>query len=403
MLMFPGIALAGAPTLQVTPLQYEDTLSGATKNGHIDVANPSDSPVTVEASVRRFTQTGTNGDLTFSDDADLARAIKLDLASFQLQPHDAIRVLFSVDPSKLPAGGTYAAIFFRTIPSDNPDSGSSYVAQSANIGTLLILTNGAAAASGGVSSLNLPFWQFGAGITGSTLVANTSPPRGGVAFRPALTTRVLPWGRASGQAAGLVLPGSQRRFTVSRPGSFFGLLAVTITDGATHTSRTAWILACTGWSGWVVLVLLLTALVLIVLRPIKRPMRLRLRLPDRVSVLEPLADAIAEVGEPQPTPEPEPELPTNPKPNEPLPAANPKVTKLIVQAEAAAPSPGTVIQPKPDEARPAAATPKKRRHKVSVNTEEKSKPVPIKRQSKSKPAHKIKIKRDARSVKPRSK
>lgn len=389
-LLTPAVANAGTPTLQVAPLQYEDTLSGAVKNGHIDVANPLDAPVTVEASVRRFQQVGTNGDLAFSDDADLAAAIKLDLTSFQLAPHDAVRVLFSVDPSKLPAGGTYAAIFFRTIPTDNPNSGSSYVSQSANIGTLLILDNGSAVTpSGGVNSLTLPFWQFGSGITGSALVANTSSPHGGVAFRPELTTSVLPWGHASKQSTGLILPGSQRRFAISQAGSYFGLLPVTITDGATHTSRTAWVFACTGWSAWVVLVLLLTALILLALKATKRRFRLRLHIPERVPVLEPLAEAIAGDLETDPVPDSDPKS-TVKKPVEPLPAANPKVTRLIVQAEAAAPDPGTVILPEPE------PEPTKPVHKVSVKPshhpkEVRAKPNTAEKPAKPKTSHKIKV------------
>jgi hypothetical protein len=269
-LLVPASALAGAPALQITPLQYEDNLSTTVKNGHIDVSNPTDAAVTIEASIRGFRQQGTDGDLSFYDDQDLAAAIKLDVSSFELAPRDAIRVLFSVDPAKLPPGGTYAAIFFRTTPNEHSSGNTSYVAQSANVGTLLILRNGGPAPTGGVKVLSLPFWQFGSGIGGAATVANTSKSPGGVAFRPALTARVLPWGKAVQQKYGLILPGSTRKFTVWRPGAFFGLLPVTVIDGSTHTHRTVWVFAVTGWWGWVVLVALLAAAVLAFLLLTKR-------------------------------------------------------------------------------------------------------------------------------------
>lgn len=131
-------ARASAPGLQITPLQYEDTLGTTVKNGFIDVANPTDTTIIVDASIRGFDQTGTAGNLRFFDDANLTAAIKLDLTSFELGPREAVRVLFSVNPAKLAKGGVYAAIFFQTRPQEG-SSESSYVAQSANVGTLLLL------------------------------------------------------------------------------------------------------------------------------------------------------------------------------------------------------------------------------------------------------------------------
>lgn len=395
-LLLPGLAYAGAPTLQISPLQYEDTLSGKVKNGHIDVANPADAPVTVQASVRRFTQTGTNGDLAFADDSDLTAAIKLDLTTFQLQPHDAVRVLFSVDPQKLPTGGTYAAIFFRTVPIDNAGSGSSYVSQSANIGTLLILNNGTAVPpSGGVSAVSMSFWQLGSGLNGSALVANTSSPHGGTAFRPALTARVLPWGHAASQPGGLILPGNNRRFAISRPGSFFGLLPVTITDTATHTSRTAWVFACTGLSGWILLVLLVTALVLLASKSFKRRLHLSPRRSKPVPALKPIAPAIAV--EPVPAaPEPIRSNPAKPGPSawaKPSLTANPRVTKLVVQAETATSGPPTASMPGPPiEPTPPAEEPRSV-HKVSVKADVKPNPDPATPKARSKPktTHKITV------------
>jgi hypothetical protein len=269
-------AQASAPGLQITPLQYEDTLGTTVKNGFIDVANPTDTTITVDARIRGFNQTGTAGDLRFFDDAGLADAIKLDLTSFELGPREAVRVLFSVNPAKLAKGGVYAAIFFQTRPEEGM-SESSYVAQSANVGTLLLLKNGSGTPQGHLDQTNIPFLQLGTGLKGLVTVKNTAASPGGIAYRPDLHARVFPWSRAITLPTGLVLPGATRQFAFERPGSYAGLLPLTLSDAATKSSRTVWVLACTGWWAWAVLILILAAFVLLILRLLRGPLHLRRR------------------------------------------------------------------------------------------------------------------------------
>jgi hypothetical protein len=250
--LLPSTAAATAPALQLAPLQYEDSLGKTVKTGHIDVSNPTDGPVEVQTSVKGFRQKGTTGDLEFYGDSDLSAAITTDLTGFEIGPREAIRVIFSVNPAKLPAGGTYAAIFFATQPAPG-SSTSSYISESANLGTLLILRNGvAAAAKGGLIGLNAAFWQISGGLSAGATIANTAPAHGGVAFHPQISARIMPWSQAAATSTGLVLPGATRRFAVNRPGSYFGLLPLTVTDAATHTSRTAWVFAWTGFYHWFV-------------------------------------------------------------------------------------------------------------------------------------------------------
>jgi hypothetical protein len=257
-LVLPPAARADVPGLQVAPLQYEDTLHpGHVENGFIDVSNPGDAPIDIVSSVKGFRQTGTNGDLQFFDDPDLSAAITVGLDHFTLGPREAIRVVFSVDPAKLPQGGIYAAVFFRTQPPDQTSS-RSYVAQSANVGTLLMLNNGASTTHyGQVTALKVPFWQFGYGLTGSLTYQNTDHTARPVGFKPALETRVLlPWGKAPKLSTGLVLPGSTRTFALNRPGSYIGLLPVIVTDTDTHRTVVTWVFACTGLYGYLTLFLL---------------------------------------------------------------------------------------------------------------------------------------------------
>lgn len=264
----PAPASAAAPGLQVHPLHYRDTLAaGHIKTGFVDVANPGDSPVVIETTVRGFRQTGAEGELEFYEDSALSAGIKVDLTGFELGPREAIRVGFNVDPAKLPGGGVYAAIFFRTVPPAQ-SAGSSYVAESANVGTLLEFTNGPAGPhQGDVSALQLPFWQFGRGLTGRLSYRNTDRSAHPVGFRPNLSVQVLPWASKPKLNTALVLPGSTRSFEIRRLGSYFGPLPVTITDQDTRRTITRWVFACTGWYQWAVLVLTILLIVTIAIRP----------------------------------------------------------------------------------------------------------------------------------------
>jgi hypothetical protein len=241
-------AQADVPSLQVSPLQYEDTLKpNRVSGGYIDVSNPSDSTVDITSTVRGFKQVGTNGDLEFFDDPDLSAAIKVGLESFSLGPREAVRVVFSVNASKLPGGGIYAAIFFRTTPPKQTSS-SSFITQSANVGTLLILNNGPATQHHGkVDGLKIGLWQFGDRLAGSFRFQNTDRTARPIGFKPQLTARVLPWGHRQITSTGLVLPGVTRQFDFARTGSYFGLLPVTIHDADSDAHATTWVIACTGW------------------------------------------------------------------------------------------------------------------------------------------------------------
>jgi hypothetical protein len=353
-------------------------LAGKVKTGFIDVSNPTDSPLQIQSSVQGFRQTGTQGDLQFFDDADLANAIGVDLKSFQLGPREAVRVVFSVDPHKLPAGGTYAAIFFRTQPAPG-SSNTSYVSESANIGTLLILRNGGVVpARGGISTLSAKFWQFSNGITGTTTLRNTASPQGGVAFRPVLTSHILPWGHVASLSSGLILPAATRQFAFARTGSYFGLLPFTVTDGATSTSRTVWVFACTGWYSWLVLVIGVALVILLALRVARRS-----RKPSGDASLEPPAPQSPETPlEPGDAPEPEAKTVK-------VPVVKPELIAPVVAAEADAPDPGTVVMPKKHKVPLSAQEPslKPKVHKVKLTPE---KPAPKKKSSPKKPSRRPK-------------
>jgi hypothetical protein len=253
--------------LQLNPLKYEDVITGnRVKTGFIDVSNPSDTTVVIITDVQGFRQADLDGNLAFFPDEQLKAGIKPGLDRFELGPRESIRVAFNVDPSKLPRGGVYAAVFFRTEP-PTPEANVSYIAEAANVGTLLMLRNGEAGEQiGQVSGLRLPFWQFGRGLRGELEYHNTDRDRGGLAVRPALESRVTPWGRVHKLTGPFIMPQASRRFAFVRPGSYFGLLPVSVADGATGHAVTRWVFALTGWYQVLVLLLALAGGVWLALR-----------------------------------------------------------------------------------------------------------------------------------------
>lgn len=271
-LLILGLSLLAAPAaradvagLQLNPLKYEDTLTTTTvKTGFIDVANPSDAAVSIATRVQGFRQADLEGRLAFFDDADLSAGIQVSLDRFELGPREALRVMFNVDPTKLPRGGVYAAIFFQTLPPEQ-SSNHSYVSESAKIGTLLILNNGGPGQHlGEIKNLSLPFWQVGPGLrSGSITYRNTDRSHQAIGFNPVLTARIFPWGHPQNLTTGLVLPGSTRHFALERPGSYAGLIPVTVTDRDSGHSRTVWVLACTGVYRFILPIVLMALLAIV--------------------------------------------------------------------------------------------------------------------------------------------
>jgi hypothetical protein len=256
-LLVAAPASAAAPGLQVNPLEYRNTITGTdVRNGFVDVSNPTDTTLNIVASVQGFRQADLAGDLAFFQDAQVQQGIVLGLSQFELGPRDAIRDTFSVDPTKLPKGGVYAVIFFRTVP-PTQSSSSSFVTESANIGTLLLLQNGSGKAVGSITKLSLPFWQFGSGLDGTGQYKNTDNSAAPIAFSPKLTSHILPWGRGASFTGPLVLPGSTRTFTLARPGSYFGLLPVSLTDQTNGQTVTRWVVACTGIYAFILMFLVI--------------------------------------------------------------------------------------------------------------------------------------------------
>ncbi len=257
-------------SLQVSPQRYEEVISGtAVRNGFVDVSNPSDTSVQLQSEVQGFRQANLAGDLEFFDDATLSAAIGVDLPTFVLGPRESIRVAFRVDPSLLPKGGVYAAIFFRTVPPPQ-SSATSYIAESAKVGTLLLLENGTGEHVGAITKFSLPLFQFGDGLRGTARYRNTDRNTTAAAFAPDLSTKVLFWGRNVALTGPYVLPQSEREFEVRRTGSYIGILPLSLRDSATGQVVTRWAIVCTGWYALGILILVMFGAILAVRRFIVR-------------------------------------------------------------------------------------------------------------------------------------
>lgn len=271
LLLMPSLALASSPELQVNPLKYVTTMIGPdVQDGYIDVANPSDTQVNIQATVQGFRQDDLAGNLSFFNNQAIQAAIKLSSTQFTLGPQQAVRVPFSVDPRQLPQGGVFAAIFFRTIPPAQ-SAATSFVSESANVGTLLLLQNGPADARiGRVAKLTMPFLQLGNGLYGTAQYQNTNHSTAPVAFSPALTAKIQPFGKPVHVTGPYVLPGSTRQFQVSRPGSYFGLLPFSLIDSSSGATTTRWVLACTGIYAFLLLYLFALIVVWVIARLMRR-------------------------------------------------------------------------------------------------------------------------------------
>ena len=128
------MAAAADKGLQIRPLSYTTTLQpGERQQGVVDIANPSDQPITITVSVKGFRQ-GSDG-VEFYDDQHLASGIKLDHDRLSLGGKEAYRLVFEADATKLPSGEVRAAVLFTTV------SESEMLAQQVSMGTLLLIDN----------------------------------------------------------------------------------------------------------------------------------------------------------------------------------------------------------------------------------------------------------------------
>lgn len=252
------VAETHAVGAKVSPLLYEAKIdAGEVKKGYIDISNPNDATTTFSVELESFKQVNNRGELAFESASDYSLGIKFDYDEFTLEPRESLRLYFIIDSDKLPKGGVYATVFFRTIENGVvPDLTS--IQPSTRVGTLLMIENGGGGAKRAeISSLEAPFFQIGKSIKVDARVKNTGGENG-LAFFPKVTAKLQPFGSENTKKSKLLFPEIERTTPLVLSGSYLGFLRVKAVVG--ENEAYTWIFAATGW-GRLLAVILLTGAV----------------------------------------------------------------------------------------------------------------------------------------------
>lgn len=244
-----GTVTHAGDSIQMRPLLYKETLTpGQTKRGAIDIANASTAKVSLHVSVKFFRQIDDNGTLQFYEKPDEAAAIVPEYTDFDLEAKEAMRLIFTVDSAKLPQGDVFAVIMVST--QNKSESGKQAITPNVQLGTLLILQNGAAGPRHAeLSQLSLlPVQIGGAAVKGKVDVTNPADPDTSTGFFPQMKARVEPWGASTHFDGPLVYAGRTRTVDFSVPSDQFGIYKVTI--GANDTTVSQYVFLMTGKWTW---------------------------------------------------------------------------------------------------------------------------------------------------------
>ena len=251
----PTIVPGTVPSLKIAPLKYQASVElNHPQSGFIDISNPTGSPVHLAGQVQAFRQTDPQGDLEFYDDAAVQGGIHVTTTDFVLGPREAARISFTIDPNRLPHGGVYAAVFFRTVPSANPSAGTQ-VFSSARVGTLLILDiGGQGKKTDQILSIKIPWFIWDKTISGQIDVRNPTG-HNAIAFNPKLAIQpgwLQPTQTVNGP---LIFPGNHRLVDFKLTSNYFGPMHLSAHDTVGNGQDTRWIFAITGFWRWLSLLI----------------------------------------------------------------------------------------------------------------------------------------------------
>lgn len=247
---------ASALSLKMQPLIYKDTLQkGEKKKGFVDISNPGPSKLTLISSVQAFRQIDDQGSLQFYDSPQVKAGITPDLDEFELGPHEAIRMYFLIDGTKLPSGDVFGALFVSTKPTDAPGVG-----ESVRLGTIFALTNGTPTEhKAQITSLDVSFWQFGDNVQGSYRIKNVAKAGEATGFFPTVSIAIRPFDQRTQQEGKLIFAGRERENTFQVASSRIGFYKVSVAYGDSRQSRLVFMM--TGY--WRLVVLLVVVLILL--------------------------------------------------------------------------------------------------------------------------------------------
>jgi len=267
------ISPVSATSISIAPLTYQTALEASeNQKGYVDILNPEASETTVHLKAQAFRQIDNQGSLQFYDDAAIAEGVKLDLTDITLGPNEGVRVYFLLDASALPSGDVFAAILAST-----GEAGENIVTvPSAQVGTLLLLTNGTPPEHHAtVSGFSADWLQIGTGVKAQIDVSNTDPVAGqALGFMPKIQFGINPYHKQTVDGP-LIFSGRSRVVEYIQTGNYFGPVMLEATVNG--SSQTRFIFAVTGFWQWLAPLLAIGLISLIVLgiywlkkRPLKQ-------------------------------------------------------------------------------------------------------------------------------------
>ncbi len=233
-------------SLKIAPLQYRESLGvGEKKKGYIDVSNPTSQPIKLNVDVQAFKQINNKGELTYFDNEQIRAGIKTDFDTIDLQPRQALRMVFLVDGTKLPKGNIFATIFFTTLNTEASQS-----TQQIRLGTILSITNQTPPSQRvSVTAHNIPLLQLGDTLSGKVTIKNTGDPKKEGGIYPKVTFKIAPLFAAEyTYEAKLVFPGIARENQFSFPSNRVGIYRVSVQDNRGNELAQQWVVALTGWT-----------------------------------------------------------------------------------------------------------------------------------------------------------
>jgi hypothetical protein len=236
-----------AASLKMRPLIYREMLKpGEAKKGFVDIANPSDTIMTLRTDVKAFRQLDASGRLEFYNSKEMSEAITVDLNSFELKPQEGIRLYFMVDGKKMTEGDKFAAIFVR-----QEAEGSSGITPAVSTGTLLVLENGSSGPRKvDIKAINAGFFQWGETVSGKIDVANIASKDQASGFFPKIDLTLGPIATQTQTIEGpLVFAGITRPVAFELPSNRIGLYKLDAKIGQETASK--WLFIVTGWWRWV--------------------------------------------------------------------------------------------------------------------------------------------------------
>ncbi len=263
-----SVNVGAVASLLIQPLQVKTTIQPSeTQKGFLDIGNPGAQSVIVKTSVQAFKQINNTGELEFYNDSQMAAGIIPDLSTFVIGPHETYRMYYALNGTKLPAGDSFAVLFFETVM-----HASGGVSPEVRVGTLLSITNGTPGdRKAAITGLSVPFFQLDNAVKGTYRIKNTGDTTKSTGFYPDVDVKITPFDQSQKVTSSLIFTGNERdnAFTVAT--HKIGFYKVHVAFGT--TSREVWVFIASPWQ--IVLIMLVLFAIIFALFSYKKRLPFR--------------------------------------------------------------------------------------------------------------------------------